>query len=610
MTWQVSLLIAVFGAVDWAIRKWAWPQVLYALWLLVLVKLVLPPTLASPTSLVGTISDALTVREALTGGSSLALPPEAYAPTDIVPPLANGVEEVAASHGVSWKVWSMLVWLGGFVLIVLWTVVRLARLRQVLDLHGEDSLPPEWMRDLIASAASRLGLRTVPVVRVSPYVRSPGLFGAFRPVVVMPAGSTEAVSRQEAEHILLHEFAHLKRGDPFAHALSLALSLLYWFNPLLWIVQRRTKHLREVCCDATVAACLRDQTPAYRRTLLGVARHVLDMPAQRGLGFLGVAEDASGMVARLRWLEKSTWRNRRVRFVVIAVLVLGAMGCVLPMARTPADQSAPVRHAPPPVLPEPKVAEKPSQAVRPLLQPPQRPSHEARPRLSEGGRAEGGGQDMTTENSTEDWAADLDSLMREMQERFRREAEAHGVSMDSLRRQMQEKARQMAIDSLRREMHERLQREAEARRPNIDSLRREMHERLQREVSVRRADMDSLMREMRERFREAQEEARREAEKFMQPLRSFREAVRVLLATTPLHPEIAQQLAETGKVVVSLTMDIAADGMVKSAVLLQGPPAFREAILEAAMKTSFPAAWWDAIPNIRIEFSASDLGHE
>ncbi|MCP4453100.1 MAG: hypothetical protein GY809_16690, partial [Planctomycetes bacterium] len=50
MLWQSAVLIAIIAIVDRLIRKWAWPQLRYALWLLVLVKLILPPTLSSPVS--------------------------------------------------------------------------------------------------------------------------------------------------------------------------------------------------------------------------------------------------------------------------------------------------------------------------------------------------------------------------------------------------------------------------------------------------------------------------------------------------------------------------------------------------------------------------------
>jgi len=50
MLWQSSLLIAVLFALDLVLRKKLRPAVRYALWLVVLVKLLLPPSLAFPTS--------------------------------------------------------------------------------------------------------------------------------------------------------------------------------------------------------------------------------------------------------------------------------------------------------------------------------------------------------------------------------------------------------------------------------------------------------------------------------------------------------------------------------------------------------------------------------
>ena len=43
MLWQVSLLIVLISLIDFVIRRWAWPQVRYGLWLLVLLKLMMPP---------------------------------------------------------------------------------------------------------------------------------------------------------------------------------------------------------------------------------------------------------------------------------------------------------------------------------------------------------------------------------------------------------------------------------------------------------------------------------------------------------------------------------------------------------------------------------------
>ncbi len=47
MTWQVVLLITIIFGLDLLIRRWIWPQVRYALWLMVLIKLVMPPHCSS-----------------------------------------------------------------------------------------------------------------------------------------------------------------------------------------------------------------------------------------------------------------------------------------------------------------------------------------------------------------------------------------------------------------------------------------------------------------------------------------------------------------------------------------------------------------------------------
>ena len=55
MLWQTAVLIMIIWIVDLVIRKWAHPQVRYALWMLVLVKLLIPPTWTSPASITSQI---------------------------------------------------------------------------------------------------------------------------------------------------------------------------------------------------------------------------------------------------------------------------------------------------------------------------------------------------------------------------------------------------------------------------------------------------------------------------------------------------------------------------------------------------------------------------
>ena len=51
MFWQVGLLILFVACIDLLIKRWAWPQLRYALWLMILVKLILPPGISMHGSL-------------------------------------------------------------------------------------------------------------------------------------------------------------------------------------------------------------------------------------------------------------------------------------------------------------------------------------------------------------------------------------------------------------------------------------------------------------------------------------------------------------------------------------------------------------------------------
>jgi len=115
------------------------------------------------------------------------------------------------------------------------------------------------------------------------------------------------------------------------HAVYVVLQIAYWFNPLLWFVRRQLQHLRELGCDATVARLLKEKTFSYRDTLLNTARQLLAEPVDPGLGLLGLFEDSSRLAARLRWLERKTWKYRWLRVATVSVIVATMFACVLPM---------------------------------------------------------------------------------------------------------------------------------------------------------------------------------------------------------------------------------------------------------------------------------------
>jgi TonB family protein len=115
-------------------------------------------------------------------------------------------------------------------------------------------------------------------VRLLTQETHPGLvvtWGMRRPTILLPASAINwPESRQRA--VLLHELAHVERGDWAMRIFALALRCAYWFNPLMWMVDRRVQHESERACDDEVMRAGVSGTD-YAGHLLAVAREAIGL---------------------------------------------------------------------------------------------------------------------------------------------------------------------------------------------------------------------------------------------------------------------------------------------------------------------------------------------
>src|SRR5205085_2360482 len=73
-----------------------------------------------------------------------------------------------------------------------------------------------------------------------------------RPRVLLPAALWARLSEAQRDALLLHELAHLRRGDHWVRRLELAVLGLYWWLPTVWWARREIQRAEEECCDAWV----------------------------------------------------------------------------------------------------------------------------------------------------------------------------------------------------------------------------------------------------------------------------------------------------------------------------------------------------------------------
>jgi beta-lactamase regulating signal transducer with metallopeptidase domain/effector-binding domain-containing protein len=348
MLWQVSLLIIIISAIDLSIRKWAWPQVRYALWLLVILKLLIPPSWSLPSGVISRVHNqakhqiaqqldkAFLSNEDPSHAATASLRESPQKKFNAYPTFKSNITQDSSSQTTAvkpvWQVYALGIWIAGIVLFILLLAKRIAKLRRWHQIQEERQTIPPWFHKILVETAQKFGIERLPAIVFSDQAVTPAVYGLFRPVLLLPESYPDSLSKEEAEHVLLHELAHLKRGDLWLHGITLMLQIVYWFNPLLIWMQKQMKHVREICCDMTIANVLREKTKSYRQTLVNTARELLTESVEPGMGLLGVFEEPFRLVARLRWLEKKTWQNRKLITATVSCIFLFMVACILPMA--------------------------------------------------------------------------------------------------------------------------------------------------------------------------------------------------------------------------------------------------------------------------------------
>ena len=110
-------------------------------------------------------------------------------------------------------------------------------------------------------------------VLVHPDIESPMLAGFITPSILVP-NSFMLLDESQQQAIIQHEVYHYQRGDLWANALAYGLTVLFWFNPLMWLSYRRFRQDQELSCDAQVTVSMKAQAKiAYSRTLLAYSQH-------------------------------------------------------------------------------------------------------------------------------------------------------------------------------------------------------------------------------------------------------------------------------------------------------------------------------------------------
>ena len=100
----------------------------------------------------------------------------------------------------------------------------------------------------------------------------PFVVGVIHPIVVLPLSLFKENEKEAIPMILRHEMTHIRRQDVLVLYLSLFIRCVYWFHPLVYLLSHFMKMDQEAACDASVIRKFsRAETQSYANVLLSVA---------------------------------------------------------------------------------------------------------------------------------------------------------------------------------------------------------------------------------------------------------------------------------------------------------------------------------------------------
>lgn len=340
MQWIVSssVLILVVIALRYVLRGKLSLRMQYALWLLVLVRLLVPVSFgASDLSVMNAVPErAPTVQQgtdrqdivgerndAPANAGTVGIPAQSMseaAPPDLVQNVTTATVTAPTVEKTDWARIAKTVWLAGaaalglvFLAVNLRFGKKLRRSRERVE-ETDACLP----------------------VYESGETDTPCLFGVAKPsIYVTPDTRTEA---ETLRYALAHEQTHYRHGDNLWAVLRGVCLALHWYNPLVWWAAELSRRDAELACDeATIRRIGESERAAYGRTLIRMTcekRPALLVTATM------MTDSGKGLKERISLLVK---KPKTAAYTAVAVLLIAGLSvaCTFTGGRENAELAEP-----------------------------------------------------------------------------------------------------------------------------------------------------------------------------------------------------------------------------------------------------------------------------
>lgn len=250
------------------------------------------------------------------------------------PPAAPDVPAVirTAANSIDIPAVLAVIWITGVSVIFIWRIICRLRfehnIRPVL-LPADDDIMSVYVR-----CCESMGVSPSIPVYICEKVCTPMIVGAFRPKIILPK---KDISPKSLGFVFRHELTHYQRRDIFAKMFVSLVTMLHWFNPLVYVFDREFISVLELSCDERAGRGLdHDGRKDYCMAILET------VPVKRTSN-VGLIFGTSGKKKLKQRLDnilnfRKMRTSQKIAAVIAAVLIIGA-SCVIVAMFIPVDRT-------------------------------------------------------------------------------------------------------------------------------------------------------------------------------------------------------------------------------------------------------------------------------
>ncbi|NMS89765.1 protease [Clostridioides difficile] len=160
--------------------------------------------------------------------------------------VGNGITDISTGNNI--MLYLSYLWILVTIAIAVYTFVKYTKFKNLVvdvsyDIEDND------VNCIYKNLLKELNIKKKIELRGSDELISPAGMGLFKSYIFLP---DYPYSKDELTWILKHELMHFKNNDILIKFAVLSVKIIYWFNPLVYIMSNKVNLDCELCCDESV----------------------------------------------------------------------------------------------------------------------------------------------------------------------------------------------------------------------------------------------------------------------------------------------------------------------------------------------------------------------